>query len=272
MMLSLIVTTVFAVAPAALPVTTAQEQVARTGGALPLKACIDAFEALHEAKDDAGCVKLWQENPHWALVTLASDVEGALAMLEAGDRVDEVEGLQKRALWGARHATQAGLPIVQDYIASLAGLDEYRRTLYRDAQTIYERANSEFAKGEADLAREVAYESVERSVDLGDWWGAAMAFSTLGECYRELGSFEDAIIAFGKARNLYQGLGLMQNEFASLVSMATMANALEHNVRGIEITHAALALHKRLTKLVPDYAEGPELAELKHLKALMEKR
>jgi len=272
MILPLLVATVLAVSPGVAPGTTALVHATRGGESRPLKDCMRAFEALHEANDGAGCVTLWRENPHWVLVTLASDVEGALARLEAGTTGPKVEAVQQRALWGARHAVDAGLPIVLDYVASIAGLDEYRRTLYRDAQRIYERATGELADGEHELALEVARESVQRATDLGDWWGAAMAYTTVGECHRALGSFEDAIIAYGHARNLYQGLGLLQNEYASLVAMATMASALEHDVRGIALTHAALTLHDRLLALVPDYAQGADPTELLRVRATMEAR
>lgn len=240
--------------------------------ALSYKECSQAYETLYEAKDAAGCAALWRANPHWVTVTLAADFESAFSQVETGTPTKEVEHRLQRALWGAAQATEADMPLVSDYVASVVGLDEYQRTLYRDAQKIHARATTTYEEGEYDLASTIAFEVVERSIDLGDWWGAAMAYVTLGDCHTGIGTYEDAIIAYGKARILYRELGLMQNEHTTLVALARCANALEQDVRGRLLVRAGLQLGDKLKRLVPDYDTTAPHVELLRLRALMESR
>jgi hypothetical protein len=256
-------------APAPAPAPTAGAE----GDARPLAACMEAFKKLHADGDRDGCLALWRANPHWALLTLGADLEQAAALADTPDGAEEAAQLRVRALWGARLAEEAlDLPLVTDYVAAFTGWDLQKRVLYRAEQAIYERATEAFAGGDIDMTLEAGREVVQRSLDLGDWWGAALAHMTVGEGYRAQGSLDDALIAFAHARVLFRELGLVQDELAALQQVAVVCNALERDTRGREAVRQALLLGARLEQLVPGSRDDAKIAELLRARLAMESR
>jgi len=189
------------------------------------------YHELFAAADDAGLAELWRANPGAILVTIDSDLEGSLSVWEAApDAPDRkaIAELQRRALWGARVATEVtGRSIFRDYCASFVGWTDEQKKSFRAGQGAYGAARKALEESRFDDALEAAQRCRTLAAPLGDWWGTAMGYSAEGRALKGLGRHAEALAASGQARLLYQALGLKRNEFSDLSNMVDCAIAAE---------------------------------------------
>jgi tetratricopeptide (TPR) repeat protein len=207
------------------------------------------FEELFTKDDRAGCLALWKENPGYVLPTIDADLEGSLRVYETAVEPDmkEIGRMHKRALWGAEIAAEAsGHPIILDYAASFVGWDKEQRSLFRAGQAVYKKSVDAAAKGNHQMALEAGRECVDRASNLGDWWGAAMGYEALGTAMQALSDFENALVAYSRARILNHDLGLASDEYTNLRSMIDMCYTLERWSRGLEALNQALATARKM--------------------------
>lgn len=201
------------------------------------------FEELYTKKDRAGCLALWKENPEFVLPTIDADLEGSLRVYEGGGEPDmkKIDALHKRALWGAEIAVEAtGHPILLDYASSFVGWNKDQRSLFRAGQAVYKKSVDAAAKGDHKMALEAGRECVDRASALGDWWGAAMGYEATGQAQQALSDFDNALVAFSRARILNHDLGLTSDEYTNLRSMIDMCYAVERWQRGLAALNQAL--------------------------------
>lgn len=197
------------------------------------------YHALAAARDLEALGKLWEENVGLVLQTIDADLEGSLALWEKDPEAapaEEIHKLQQRALFGARAASVAlDEPIFLDYASSFVGWDEPQKRAFRAGQQVYARAAKELKEENHETAFEAAKETVERATALGDWWGAAMGYGAQGDAARHLGWFEDALAAYGLARQVNHALGLQYAEYRNLQGMLPAARAAERFQRALAI-------------------------------------
>jgi tetratricopeptide (TPR) repeat protein len=207
------------------------------------------FEELSAKNDRAGCLALWKENPEYVLRTIDADLEGSMRVYESSSEPDtkKIDAMHKRALWGAEIAAEAsGHPIVLDYTSSFIGWNKDQRALFRAGQAVYKKAEDAAQKGDHKAALEAGRECTDRASALGDWWGAAMGYEAAGDALQSLSEFEQALVAFSRARILNHDLGLTSSEYSNLRSMIDMCNVLERWSRGFEATQQALEIARKV--------------------------
>lgn len=201
------------------------------------------YHALSEARDEAGLAQVWKDNRGLVLQTIDADLEGSLALWEKSpDKPpqDEIAALQARALFGAEVASRAlDQPIFIDYAASFVGWDRPQKAAFRAGQSVYGRAVQEMKDKNFETAWEAGRETIERASALGDWWGMAMGYGIAAEAARQMGEFEDSLLAFGMARQINNALGLEYSEFKNLQGMLAVARAAERLPRA-RVTAQAL--------------------------------
>jgi hypothetical protein len=217
----------------------------------------ERFRAAHEALDEDACRQLWSERPERALATIAGDVDLALNRTATGDGYGpEATKLLARALWGARRAEEAiGASLLPEQVAAVLSWGEQDRRNHEAEQRIYERGLQSLANGDDSFALEAGVETVLRAAALGDWWTTAHAHVLVGDVHQSQSAFDDALVAFSRARLMFEGLGALDDEYHTLVRMTVVCNALEADSRGLEASRRALYLHRRLAALghsVPD--------------------
>ena len=202
------------------------------------------YHELAAAGDAEGLGELWKKNVGLVLQTIDADLEGGLALWEKSPEEPpqaEIDALFQRALFGATAATKAlDQPIFLDYACSFVGWDDAQRHAFRAGQQLYGRALQELKDKNYEVATEAANETVERAVTLGDWWGTAMGYGAKGEALRGMGWFEDALVAFGMARQINRALGLQYSEYRNLRGMMVCARALERPLRAHVAAEAVL--------------------------------
>jgi tetratricopeptide (TPR) repeat protein len=207
------------------------------------------FEELHAKNDRAGCLALWKENPDRVLQTIDADLEGSMRVFESSNEPDlkKIDALHKRALWGAEIAVEAtGHPIFLDYASSFVGWNKEQRAQFRAGQAVYKKAVEAASKGDHKVALEAGRECVDRASALGDWWGAAMGYDAVGNALQSLTDFDNALVAFSRARVLNHDLGLAGDEYSNLRSMIDMCYTLERWSRGNACASQALVTARRL--------------------------
>src|SRR5262245_42545035 len=141
------------------------------------------MEALYEKKDRDGCIALWKESIDLALPTIDQDLEGSLKIEETTKEPDaaKLAMMRARAVWAAGCAAEAiGHPLILDYASSFAGWTSTQKKYFREEQAIYRKAMELLDKGETSKGLESAQECVQRAVQLGDHWGAAMGYEACG--------------------------------------------------------------------------------------------
>lgn len=195
------------------------------------------YHKLTAEQNAEGLKKLWKENEGLVLQTIDADLEGSLSLWEAAKDAppkEEIAELHKRALFGAKCASQAlSRPIFLDYAASFVGWTDEQKGDFRTGQKVYGRAMQELKDGNAEVALEAAKETVLRAAPLGDWWGAAMGYGGQGSALQQMGELEDALKAYSQARLLNADLGLQFSEYRNLQGMLSCCRALERWQRGL---------------------------------------
>jgi hypothetical protein len=202
------------------------------------------FQALHEKVDKEGCAALWKEKPALALPTIEADLDEALAKKTAAKDPDPAgaRGLEGRALWGARIASEAlAAPLIADLAATRVGWSERDLGYHRDELAVHEKARSWLEKAEYKRAQQMAHEAANRAIALGDWHEAATAFETSAIGSQGLSEFDDALVAWMQARILYRGLELRDREIACLRGALDVCFTLERVWRGRELADQAVA-------------------------------
>lgn len=202
------------------------------------------FQALHEKGDREGCAALWREKPSLALVTIEQDLDEALAKKTAVKDPDPAgaRGLEGRALWGARIASEAlSAPLIADLAASRIGWSEKEIGYHKDEIAVYDRARSWLEKSENRRAQEAAHEAANRAVALGDWHAAATAFESSAIASQGLSEFDASLVAWLQARILYRELKLDDREIACLRGALDVCFTLDLTWRGREIADQAVA-------------------------------
>jgi hypothetical protein len=208
------------------------------------------YEELATARDTDALAKLWRENPDLILRTIDADLEGGLAVWEekpeAPDR-ERIAELHDRALFAALVASEAtGQPIFADYAASFVGWDDQQKLDFRTGQSVYRRALEELKNEEYDAAFTAARETRERASALGDWWGTAMGWSAEARALQGGGHLDEALVAYGMARQLYHDLGLVWSEYQNVRALAQLSRTLERWPRAHAALQAALAMARSL--------------------------
>lgn len=202
------------------------------------------YHELAEAGDAEALGELWKKNVGLVLQTIDADLEGSLALWEKAPEEPpkaEIEALQARALFGAAAATRAlDEPIFLDYASAFVGWDDEQKHAFRSGQQVFGRAMQDMKDEAWEDAGLAGKETVERAIALGDWWGAAMGYGAQGAAYRELGWFEDSLVAFSMARQLNRALGLEYSEYRNLQGMLAVARALERPLRAHVAAEAVL--------------------------------
>jgi len=208
------------------------------------------YRELALAGDSAGLEALWKEHVGLVLATIDGDLEGSLALWEKSPEAppsEEIAALHRRALFGARAAGAAfDEPIFTDYASSFVGWSDAQKHAFRAGQQVFGRAVKEYQDGNHEMAFKVAKETVERASALGDWWGTAMAYGVQGDAARQVGWFEDALVAYGMARQLNHALGLRSSELHNLEGMLAAARAAGRRPRALALATDLAAL-ARLT-------------------------
>ncbi len=220
------------------PTTSAQEDVTA------------AYQRLHAAEDADGLAELWAANPERILVTIDADLEGSLAAWEADPDAPDAEaiaGLQARALWGARIASEVtGRPIFRDYASAFIGWNQEQKRDFRAGQAAYGAARQAFGRQDVATAAAKGRECRGLALPLGDWWGAAMGYSIEGQALVAGGETADGLAALGQARLIYQQLGLTGSEYGCLRGLVEGCVAAEHWTRAREAATEALAMARAL--------------------------
>jgi tetratricopeptide (TPR) repeat protein len=206
------------------------------------------FEELHQKDDRAGCLALWKEHPEYVLRAIDADLEGSMRVYESSNEPDmaKIQALHKRALWGAEIAVEAtGHPIILDYASSFVGWNKDQRSLFRAGQAVYKKAVDAAQKGDHKTALEAGRECVDRASALGDWWGAAMGYEASGDALQSTSDFDNALVAFSRARILNHDLGLVSSEYSNLRSMIDVCNVLDRWQRGLAAVDEALDMARK---------------------------
>jgi hypothetical protein len=202
------------------------------------------FQDLHEKGDREGCAALWREKPALALLLVEQDLDEALAKKTAAKDPDPggARGLEGRALWGARVASEAlAAPLIADLAATRIGWNEKDIGYHRDELAILERARSWLEKAENKRAQEAAQEAANRAVALGDWHAAATAHETSAIASQGLSEFDAALVAWTQARILYRELKLDEREVACLRGALDVCFTLDRVWQGRELADQAVA-------------------------------
>jgi tetratricopeptide (TPR) repeat protein len=207
----------------------------------------ERFLALHAKLDEAGCASLWTGKPSFALPTIEKDLDEALALRESGRDADAAKALEERALWGARIARDAlGAPAIAELAASRIGWNERDRKFFHDSKAVLEKATAFLDKTENRFGLEAAQEAANRSLALGDWHGAARAYEICAVAHQASSNFEDALVAWERARSLDRDLGLQDRELACVRGALDMCGAVERPLRGRETANSGILLARRL--------------------------
>ncbi|MFT7486866.1 MAG: hypothetical protein ACI9F9_002723 [Candidatus Paceibacteria bacterium] len=230
---------------------------------------METYHALAKIEDLEGLADLWKQNRGLVLQTIDADLEGGLSLWEKSPEkppVAEISALQTRAMFGARAASLAfSQPIFTDYASSFVGWDNAQKQAFRAGQQVYGRAAKELKDGNHETAFEAGKETVERASALGDWWGTAMGYGAQAEAARNLGWFEDALVAYGMARQINHALGLEYSEYRNLQGMLAASRAAERDPRSLVIA-TDLAAYARA------FADTPILKTTLSAKAQLEEK
>lgn len=205
--------------------------VARTTDEPPKDPVRARYEALDAARDHAGLVALWKENPGRVLVTIDHDLESGLALHEKGGEPAEVDALYARARRGAVAADEAwGRPIIGDYVAAFVGWTAEEKKQFRAGQAACRAARQALKEGEAEKSLTEARRCLDLARPLGDWWGTAMGWAAIGDAAFAAGHHEEAIVAYGAARLLYHDLALAGSAYRVELGLArALAAAGQHS-------------------------------------------
>lgn len=218
-----------------------------------------SYRALHAAGDAAGLAELWVAHPDQILVTIDADLEGSLSLWEQADGEPDSEAvaaLQRRAVWGARVASEAtGKGIFADYASAFVGWTDEQKQRFRAGQAAFGSCRQALAAGDQQAALEAAVSCRDLALPLGDWWGAAMGLSMEGQVLAAMGRHEQALAPLGRARLLYEQLGLTGSAFSALAQLARSCTSLERFERGLASADALRAM-----ALALDHDEGLLLA------------
>jgi len=222
--------------------------VAQNGAKHKLADVKARFEDLAAKDDRAACLELWKENPELVLRTIDADLEGSLKVIESSKEPDmkKVAAMHARAIWGAQLASEATAnPIVLDYAASFVGWNKDQQSLFRAGQAIYKRAMDAYQKGDFKTSLEAGRECVDRASALGDWWGAAMGYEAMGLSMQSSSDFDNALVAYSRARLLNHDLGLATSEYNNLRAMIDMCYTTERWTRGSQAINQALDMARK---------------------------
>jgi hypothetical protein len=229
------------------------------------------FVELHAKNDAAGCEKLWKEHPGDVLGAIDADLEGSLATWELSPGQPDVQRMleqQKRALWGAKLASQAsGNPLFLDYASAFVGWNDGQKKQFRAGQAAYGRARSALKAKDFAAAAAAARECAELAAPLGDWWGQAMGLSALGQTFASEGKHAEAIGPLAQAALVYRDLQLVGDEYNAT---RTLAGALRAT-GALQRAHAALERASTLAEVLGD-AEGRKqiVAQLEELRTQLD--
>lgn len=204
------------------------------------------YEKIAAAQDRDAMMALWREHPEMALITFDADLERSLALWEAAPGnppAEEIAKLHARALFAARAASEAlGTPIFGDYAASFVSWSDQSKRDFRDGQKIVSVSRAALEEGEATRASELAFDALQRTSHLGDWWGQAMSHAARGRSLQASSLFEHALASYAQARQLYHDLHLSGSELSNLRYMINMLLLLENWQRAAVAVDDALVL------------------------------
>jgi len=223
----------------------------------------EVYRELHAAGDQDGLVTFWRENPGRVLYTIDADLEGSLALWEAGRdgesgevSLDEATSAaialhHERALFGARAAVEAfDRPIFLDYTASFVSWGAAEKLDFRAGQAAFGEAMQAMGAGDLEAAVAAGERCTALAEPLGDWWGTSMGLGISGAAKLQLEDPAGALTDLSKARLLDQALGLVGSERRSLEGMLDACEALGRTARAIACCEALIAM-----------TEGPPQAE-----------
>jgi hypothetical protein len=234
--------------------------------AQPQASTRERFVLFHAAKDEAGCEKLWRENPGEVLYAIDEDLEGSLATWEKSPEKPDASAIaaqQERAIWGARLATRAsGHPIFFDYASSFAGLTEPGKRDFRAGQRAHGASRGALKAKDFATAEAEARKCIALAAPLGDWWGHAMGLAALGDALAAAGKHADAVAPLGEAALIYRDLQLAGAELAALRTLAKSLTALDAKLRAKAVLERAIAIAKAAGEAKLEAELSAELAAL----------
>lgn len=209
----------------------------------------ERFEQLEAARDHAGMVALWRAHPREAMKIIDSYLEDSLKRWEDAPSTDprEIAAFHQRALHGAKAADEAfGRCIFSDYASAFVGWNDAEKKRFRGGQAAFARSREALEAKDYAKALEAGRECLELAHPLGDWWGMAMGYSSIGDAEAGLGHHEAALAAYSSARMIHHDLALVQAEYRNLLAMAPLLEQLKRYPRALVALDQALELSRTL--------------------------
>ncbi len=194
-------------------------------------------------------VQLWQQHPFETLSTIDSYLEGSLKLVESSATPDQtvIKKMHTTAMRGAAAADKAfGTIIFSEYASAFAGWNGAQQKQFRAGQKAFREAQAALQAGQFEVALAAGQSCVDKATPLGDWWGMAMGYSTVGQANKALGKNEASLTAYTQSRSINHQLRLGRAELASTIAMVELLQQMNQPTRARVTCQQGLALAEQL--------------------------